>query len=191
MQKLNNILLLIAKEVALIICGVFFTLAASATLLKLIFSATHENYAFVLITSTLLGFVFFIVCFTSRFFKIATHRKISVSIAVLAASLAFQVIVPVTIERSITVFLLYELRAQPESLSREDLAIRFQEGYVKGRHMLQKRLAENSFSGNLDVRGDKVLLTRRGRAVVDFLSVTGRLFSVPKAVAPATGTTSP
>ncbi len=179
MQKLKKTSWTIFCELALLTFGVFIILASSAFILRLFVPLSHDYYAFELVGSTIAGFVTLVILFYYCFSKLLIERKVCICIGAFSVAIAFQVIIPLALERSITVFLLGTISEHPDGIMKAKLEQDFQDGYVKGHNMLQKRLNENTFSGNLIINGNKIILTPRGRAIVTIMSVTGRVFSVP------------
>ena len=87
----------------------------------------------------------------------------------LAASLnlCFLVVLPVTIDRSISVFLLGEMAAHPDrSYSAADLRTLFKDTYVDGFQQIERRVDEQERSGNIRRVGAGYEISPQGRAFV-------------------------
>lgn len=180
MREIGKKISLLIGELAYVAGGVLITLGFAALVLSLARPIRSEYYAYIGAGAVLLGFLVWIALMRTIFQKRDSARFISSSVAVLAASLAFHVIVPMTIERSITVFLLQEMaRAPDHAYTPAELETRFRDGYFYGRDMLGKRIRENTLSGNMQMVDDRVRLTRSGLMTVTFLNALGRIFSVP------------
>jgi hypothetical protein len=106
----------------------------------------------------------------------------SVAIAASAVSLAFNicflVLLPVTIDRSISVYLLATIERQPQSgINSTDLERAFVGDYVVKMGAIDRRIDEQRRSGNITMSPDgKVQLTDQGRRFMAFSRVVGRLF---------------
>ncbi|MCJ2057537.1 hypothetical protein MKL09_13315 [Methylobacterium sp. J-048] len=94
----------------------------------------------------------------------------------LALNLSVFVIFPVTIDRSISVFLLGQMAADPEArFSAERARARFESVYVGEFRQVERRLAEQTASGNLAADGDGYVITPQGRA---FIRLSARIAKV-------------
>lgn len=99
------------------------------------------------------------------------HRKLKLDLATaigvvltgLAFNVCFLVLFPVTIDRSISVFLLSRIEATTP-ITTAELKSRFVQEYVEGMDQIPRRVREQELSGNiaLDAAG-KIRLTDRGR----------------------------
>ena len=85
-----------------------------------------------------------------------------------SVSVCFLVLFPVTIDRSVSVYLLATVDRQgPDGISPTDLEAAFVSGYVRDMRAIDRRIAEQELSGNVvqDAQG-KVRLTDQGRRFV-------------------------
>jgi hypothetical protein len=81
----------------------------------------------------------------------------------LSANLMFLIVLPVTIDRSISVFLLAEIDAHRASpLTTAQLEQVFVQHYVRDMHQIDRRVAEQTTSGTISTEGGKIRLTPRG-----------------------------
>lgn len=97
------------------------------------------------------------------------HVRDLVSAACFAASInmCFFVVVPVTTDRSISVFILNELAASPDTaLTPQEIRDRFVRTYVDGYDQIARRLEEQRASGNIAKSGAGYRITNQG---VDFI----------------------
>ena len=94
----------------------------------------------------------------------------------LALNVSFLVLFPVTIDRSISVFLLSRIGAE-QPLSAARLQTRFADEYLGRMQQIPRRVHEQSLSGNIAVEpGGAIRLTPRGRAFVALASAASRWF---------------
>jgi hypothetical protein len=118
-----------------------------------------------------------------------------------SVSVCFLVLFPVTIDRSVSVYLLATIERQgPEGISPADLEGAFLSGYVRDMRAIDRRIAEQELSGNVvqDAEG-KVRLTGQGHRFVALsrsaahLLGTDRRFvqGYPAVLQPTTATTPP
>ena len=83
----------------------------------------------------------------------------------LAFNISFLIVIPVTIDRSVTVFLLSRIEASAQPMDEPALRQRFIREYLGEMQQVQRRIDEQSKSGNISVDGDgKVHITPQGAA---------------------------
>lgn len=101
-------------------------------------------------------------------------------VVLMSAVLNFSVfvLVPVNIDRSISVFLLSWMdEQQNNSATRSELDQAFQDIYIERYRAIDRRIAEQLASGNIEVTPGGLQLTPRGRTTVAALRFFGDLFS--------------
>jgi hypothetical protein len=109
----------------------------------------------------------------SRLKKIRAFGALSqmeeASAALVASSLlcAFFVLGPVTVDRSVSIFMLSRFDAAAEQgLTRQEARDLFVSRYVDGWSQISRRLSEQERSGNLVHKGDRWEITAQGRGVM-------------------------
>jgi hypothetical protein len=104
----------------------------------------------------------------------------------LSLNICFLVLLPVTVDRSVTVYLLSNIeRHQETGIAPNDLERAFIDGYVVGMGAIDRRINEQQKSGNIVVGKDgKVRLTNQGERFMKFSRLVARLFGTdPRFVA--------
>lgn len=96
----------------------------------------------------------------------------------LSFNICFLVLFPVTVDRSVTVFLLSTLEQRQQSgMAAAELQQAFIDGYVVDMGAVERRIDEQRTSGNVVVAPDgKVRLTRQGERFMAFSRLVERLF---------------
>ncbi len=97
------------------------------------------------------------------------RRRDAVSAAVLSLSLnlSFFVLSPVTIDRSVSVFILGEMAAHPGAdYSADHMRSAFKDVYVDEYRQIERRMAEQEASGNVERIGGAYRITAQGRAFI-------------------------
>ena len=89
---------------------------------------------------------------------------------------AFLVVVPVTIDRSISTFLLGELNSA--SLTKQELVETLIRKYVQANDAVGRRIAEQITSKNIEWSGEKLVLTEQGKSFMSFATAVGRIYGV-------------
>lgn len=107
------------------------------------------------------------------------RRRDALGACVLSLSLNLSgfVILPVTVDRSVSVFLLGQMAAHPdESFDAERARRVFDAVYLGTFRQMERRLAEQSASGNVTPTADGYVITPQGRAFIRFAGWVARLF---------------
>ena len=95
----------------------------------------------------------------------------------LSLNLAFFVIFPVTVDRSISVFLLGRMAARPEEhFTAARARAVFEDVYLGQYRQIERRMAEQTVSGNVVRSGDGYVITAQGRAFVRLSGLVAALF---------------
>jgi hypothetical protein len=87
----------------------------------------------------------------------------------LSFNICFLVLFPVTIDRSVTVFLLSRIDASGHPVSERELQQIFESEYLGQMQQIHRRVKEQRLSGNIEVSQGKIALTSNGKR---FLSVS-------------------
>lgn len=95
----------------------------------------------------------------------------------MSLNLAFLIVVPVTIDRSVSVFLLGRIEAaQSRPLDAAGLRRAFVAGYVGDMAQIERRIGEQQRSGTIEVRDGALRITPRGRRFMALARLTAWLF---------------
>ncbi len=114
----------------------------------------------------------------NRYLKTMESATIIAAVAIsLSFNLVFLIVLPVTIDRSVSVFMLAEIEARqasaPDTAQLED---GFVQHYVHDMRQIDRRVHEQALSGNITVSDGKIQLTSRGRRFLDLARLLARLF---------------
>lgn len=107
------------------------------------------------------------------------RRRDALGACVLSLSLNLSgfVILPVTVDRSVSVFLLGQMAAHPdEGFDADRARTVFDAVYLGTFRQMERRLAEQTASGNVAPTADGYVITPQGRAFIRFAGVVARLF---------------
>jgi hypothetical protein len=94
----------------------------------------------------------------------------------LSINLAFLITVPVTIDRSVTVYLLGQLAQSTDGLTEEELTSRLTEQYVGEYRAVERRMREQMASRNVRRENDRFVLSKQGIDFISFSTFVGRIF---------------
>ena len=120
-----------------------------------------------------------IVKFSSKK-KVFTVRDILLSVVfVFCLNLVFFTHLPVTADRSVSVFLLGYINSKPDRvLTKKELTKVFVDKYVYKNQALDRRLREQTVSGNIIKEGGGYRISKQGRLVMRFYNFIARLFGI-------------
>lgn len=127
-----------------------------------------------------------------KWLRVDLATGIGVVLTGLAFNICFLVLFPVTIDRSISVFLLSRLAAE-ERMTARQLQDRFTGEYVIGMRQIPRRVEEQQASGNVIVdESGAIRLTARGARFVSLAKAASRWFRTdPRFIDPAAAEPSP
>lgn len=114
--------------------------------------------------------------------KLFTFRDVLLSLIILfSCNMIFFTHVPVTADRSISVFLLGYMNAHSnELLSADRISNAFEEIYVQDHHALEKRFNEQITSGNIVQEEGSYHITKQGETLIQFYNFVSKLFAINK-----------
>jgi hypothetical protein len=111
----------------------------------------------------------------------------SAAIVSLSLNIAFLVVVPVTVDRSISMFILGRMAGESTRMrSAEEVRRMFVDGYVGENRQIERRLQEQLLSGNLEQEGDGYRISAQGLGIIRLARASAWLFDAdPRFVAPS------
>lgn len=110
--------------------------------------------------------------------RLAVTPRDAVGASVVAASMlvAFFIVGPVTVDRSISVFMLSRFELSADGMSEKQARDAFVDTYVDGWRQIERRIQEQEASGNLERGPNGWRLTPQGRAFMGQARTLSRLF---------------
>ena len=113
----------------------------------------------------------------SRYHSSAKSPLITAATALaFAFNIAFLIVVPVTVDRSVTVFLLGQISHAPNGISAAELRLALVNKYVDQYDAVDRRMREQSLSGNVEAKGELYKLTAQGTRFIRFSRFVGSIF---------------
>ena len=111
----------------------------------------------------------------------------------LALNLSFLVVAPVTVDRSITIFMLGQMNAHPErAYTPEEMTRLFTSVYVGEDRQIERRLSEQSLSGDVEDLGGRYRISPRGVSLIRVSRAVAWMFdSDTRFVSPPAATPAP
>lgn len=141
----------------------------------------YKGIVLLLLSSALTALVILYLKKT-RLKKLLTYRDIVLSITIiLSFNMLFFTHVPVTADRSISVFILGYMNNNSSSvITEDDVTNYFIEKYVKEYKAVDRRFAEQIASGNIEKSENGYTITKRGRSLMSFYDLISDVFLIDK-----------
>lgn len=96
----------------------------------------------------------------------AAYLSVSAVALALAANVTFLVVLPVTIDRSVSVYLLGQLARHEGGMTKDELDERLVHQYIDEYGAVARRMREQIISGNVARLGERYVLTAQGRQFI-------------------------
>jgi energy-coupling factor transporter transmembrane protein EcfT len=114
--------------------------------------------------------------------KLFTSRDIILSsVLIICFNLVFLTLVPVTIDRSISVFMLgYLSNNSQKVITKNDMTNYFVKKYVYENRAIEKRIDEQIFSGDISKCQNGYKITQRGNLLIKFYKIVADIFNIIK-----------
>lgn len=129
-------------------------------------------------------FAAIIVWIGMRLFKkleLGMKDVMAVFFSFLGLTLAWFTLVPVTVERSISVYMLsYMDENDTKEITAEEFGKIFMDDYIEKFGAFEKRFEEQSVSGNIKEQGDGYVITDSGRFVVNLFRLASKIFATDR-----------
>ena len=109
----------------------------------------------------------------------------------LAFNISFLIVFPVTFDRSITMFLLARIERQDGQLDAAGLEQVYVRQYLGDMRQIDRRIAEQSLSGNIRVDQGRIHITPQGRKLLDGARLVGAWFGTDPRFVTAPAIASP
>lgn len=133
----------------------------------------------VLIVFAFLG-TFALIVFGLRWLHphgLGARDAFAAAILSLSLNLSFLVVVPVTVDRSISIFILGQMAAAPgETFTPGSMTALFTQIYVTDHHQIERRLHEQAVSGNVEKDDGGYRISARGKQVVAAARIVAAMF---------------
>ena len=126
--------------------------------------------------------------------QVGPRDAFAAAVLSLSLNLGFLIVVPVTVDRSISIFILGQMAAQPDRVFTADgMSELFTKVYVGDDRQIARRLREQAVSGTVQRDGDGYRISARGRFVIATARIVAYLFDSRAGIlAPElSGTTAP
>lgn len=136
----------------------------------------HINYFTVnvvfysaIIDALLAAFLMVVILYTVSFFNLFNmFEKLLLIVIFLISGYAIAISVPTVIDRSLSFYILEKLEQRGGGILHKSFETVFIEEYMKEHRLVDVRVTEQLESGTIIIKNDCVLLTSKGRSIVNF-----------------------
>lgn len=179
MSAIATFLKALFQEAALLLAGFLTVVSLVAFGLHIAhIQASGPYVAYAILFTALFSAAFGALYGVSR--RPGCRQAVASGLSVFCISCAFFLLVPVTIERSISVFLLEHMLSEAGSYSDAQLLAALKGEYICHTGAITKRMQEQAYIGNVaSLPDNRFTLTPRGRWIAGMLQPAGEFFSVP------------
>ena len=118
--------------------------------------------------------------------RLGARDAFSASILSLSLNICFLVVAPVTVDRSVSIFILGEMAANPQTAyTPDDMSRLFVKVYTGEDKQIERRLSEQTSIGNIVESGGRFQVSARGRGFIEICKIVSWLFDGdPRFVSP-------
>lgn len=158
-----------------LLCSVLFVLLFHTPVLKSMEVLMYRGIAFVLMAGIVAAVLMFLC--KRKWKKLFDFKDVILMfLGFCSVNMVLFTLIPVTVERSVSVFTLSYMEENPSAYTVEDMEKIFQEKYVCEFQAFDKRFTEQIVSGNVDETEDGYVLNERGKFVVKFFRTVSAMF---------------
>lgn len=142
----------------------------------------YRGMIFIILISVFLAVMIVLLKKKTSWGKFLTYRDMVLCVTLFAClTMLIFTHLPVTVERSVSVFLLKYMAEHPEEIMTKESAEQlFIDQYVQGRVEIQKRFDEQIFTGNIIANNDGYQLSPAGKKTVTLFDFMETLFALRK-----------
>ena len=136
----------------------------------------YRGIALIMISAILIAAVFLGI-----HFKLGKWKCESILAATFIAAnvqLVFFVTVPVTLDRSISVFLLDRINSHDQGLTKEELTNEFLSEYVQHHDAIGRRIYEQTASRNIEVSNGVIKISGRGQSFLRVADLIKKIYGI-------------
>jgi hypothetical protein len=131
-----------------------------------------------------------VAVWATRKLKLTAGAAFSAAVLSMSLNLTFLIVLPVTVDRSVSTFLLAYMAEHPDkAYTPAELTAVFDRIYMGDFQQVQRRMDEQTLSGNIALRGDGYVISPQGRAFIQSAKTVSWLFQTdPRLLAPDAAT---
>jgi hypothetical protein len=158
-----------------LLCSVVFVLLFHTPLFRSMEVLMYRGIVFILMTG-ILAAILMVLCKQKWESLFDFKDVILMFLGFCCVNMVLFTLIPVTVERSVSVFTLSYMEENPGAYTVEDMEKIFQEKYVCEFKAFDKRFTEQIVSGNVEETEEGYVLNERGKFTVKFFRAISSLF---------------
>lgn len=140
----------------------------------------YRGIVYLLISSIVAALVMLGIGRLRKYFDVGLRDCVSVSGMFIGITLGWFILIPVTVERSVSVYMLSYMANTGRPVTEEQFGRIFYDNYIIGLGAFEKRFAEQCASGNIKKTDGGWVLTDNGAKVVKFFRMSSELFDTDR-----------
>lgn len=158
-----------------VICSVVFVGLFHTPILKGMEVLMYRGIAFI-VTAGVLAMIVMFLC-TKKWKELFDIKDVILMfLGFCSVNMVLFTLIPVTVERSVSVFTLSYMEENPQAYTVEEMEEVFNEKYVQEFEAFDKRFKEQIVSGNVEETEDGYVLNERGKFTVKFFRTVAAMF---------------
>ena len=158
-----------------VICSVVFVGLFHTPILKGMEVLMYRGIAFI-VTAGVLAMIVMFLC-TKKWKELFDIKDVILMfLGFCSVNMVLFTLIPVTVERSVSVFTLSYMEENPQAYTVEEMEEVFNEKYVQEFEAFDKRFKEQIVSGNVEETEEGYVLNERGKFTVNFFRAISSLF---------------
>lgn len=170
MMKLFKLYLMIFVTYNLVVTALFQIGLMSKTIFF------YRGIALIMLSAVLIAAIF--MALHLRLGKWKSESIVAATAISACLQLAFFVTVPVTLDRSISVFLLDRINSHDHGLTKEELTDEFISEYVHNRDAIGRRIYEQTASRNIQVSNGIIKISGRGQSFLRVAALIKKIYGI-------------
>ena len=176
----NVIKILFAYCISFLIGTLFFIGLFHTGLFDFVKVFFYRGLLYLLISSVVVSCVMLVFGLMKRHFDVGVRDSVAVCGMFVGITVGWFILVPVTVERSVSVYMLSYMANTGKPIAKERFNDVFYDNYIIEFDAFGKRFNEQLESGNMKKTEEGWVLTKNGERVVKFFNISAELFNTDR-----------
>lgn len=181
-MKLKDVLIIIAIYILLYLLGTaLFVAFFSTPLLQNIHVFFYRGISLIIVSGIIVGVVMLILKMTMLKKLLVIRDILLMSCIFICVNMVLFTHLPVTAERSVSVFILGYMSENPDkSFTEQDIQNELEHTYVREYQAVDKRMQEQIVTGTIENNGTTYKITKRGKEIIKLYNLVADWFKLNK-----------
>lgn len=166
-----------------LVCTVIFIGLFHTPLFRSMNVLLYRGILFIILTGFLAALIMFVACKKMRMLSLDGKDVFLMFCGYCCLNMVLFTLLPVTVERSISVFMLsYMDENDNQTFTEEEMSQIFVDEYVNGYGAFEKRFHEQVVSGNIKQADEGYIITSRGKSMVKIFRIMAEWFDTDRRI---------